>query len=122
MFDKIRNRLIGMKKYPIGAEHYELYEEIGQGVSASVFRAKCLDNDEIVAIKVLDFERGNCDLHASMQLMMYRLIDDLCCLFVYLFPEQCIACLGILPVIMSAGELESERAEMGLVMSACTNH
>ncbi|XP_022039307.1 serine/threonine-protein kinase BLUS1 isoform X1 [Helianthus annuus] len=52
-----------MKKYPIGAEHYELYEEIGQGVSASVYRAKCLDNDETVAIKVLDFERGNCDLN-----------------------------------------------------------
>ncbi|KAI7724977.1 hypothetical protein M8C21_011198, partial [Ambrosia artemisiifolia] len=66
MFDKIRNRLIGMKKYPIGAEHYELYEEIGQGVSASVFRAKCLDNDEIVAIKVLDFERGNCDLAGNI--------------------------------------------------------
>ncbi|KAK1407123.1 hypothetical protein QVD17_38734 [Tagetes erecta] len=52
-----------MKKYPIGAEHYVLYEEIGQGVSASVYRAKCLDNDDIVAIKVLDFERGNCDLN-----------------------------------------------------------
>ncbi|KAJ0539870.1 putative protein kinase STE-STE20-Fray family [Helianthus annuus] len=63
MFDKIKKRLIGLKKYPIGAEHYELYEEIGQGVSASVYRAKCLDNDEIVAIKVLDFERGNCDLN-----------------------------------------------------------
>ncbi|KAJ9567924.1 hypothetical protein OSB04_003890 [Centaurea solstitialis] len=50
------------KKYPIGAEHYVLYEEIGQGVSASVFRAKCITNNEIVAIKVLDFERGNCDL------------------------------------------------------------
>ena len=50
------------KKYPIGAEHYVLYEEIGQGVSASVYRAKCITNNEIVAIKVLDFERGNCDL------------------------------------------------------------
>lgn len=50
------------KKYPIGAEHYELYEEIGQGGNATVFRAKCLDNNETVAIKVLDFEQGNCDL------------------------------------------------------------
>nr|XP_043636549.1 STE20/SPS1-related proline-alanine-rich protein kinase-like [Erigeron canadensis] len=51
------------KKYPVGAEHYELYEEVGQGVSASVFRAKCLPNNEIVAIKVLDFERASSDLN-----------------------------------------------------------
>ncbi|KAJ0794753.1 putative protein kinase STE-STE20-Fray family [Helianthus annuus] len=51
------------KKFPVGAEHYALYEEIGQGVSASVFRAKCLPNNEIVAIKVLDFERGSVDLN-----------------------------------------------------------
>lgn len=50
------------KKYPVGAEHYELYEEIGQGVSASVFRAMCIPNKEIVAVKVLDFERSNNDL------------------------------------------------------------
>ncbi|KAD5507750.1 hypothetical protein E3N88_15453 [Mikania micrantha] len=65
-----------MKKYPIGAEHYVLYEEIGQGVSASVFRAKCLDNDEIVAIKVLDFERGNCDLNnVSREAQTMILVD-----------------------------------------------
>ncbi|KAJ0603588.1 putative protein kinase STE-STE20-Fray family [Helianthus annuus] len=51
------------KKYPVGAEHYVLYEEVGQGVSASVFRAKCIPNNEIVAIKILDFERGNSDLN-----------------------------------------------------------
>ncbi|XP_024972086.1 serine/threonine-protein kinase OSR1-like [Cynara cardunculus var. scolymus] len=51
------------KKYPVGAEHYVLYEEIGQGVSASVFRALCIPSNEIVAIKVLDFERGNSDLN-----------------------------------------------------------
>ncbi|CAH9092131.1 unnamed protein product [Cuscuta epithymum] len=50
------------KKYPIGAEHYELFEEIGQGVSASVHRALCIPLDEIVAVKILDFERDNCDL------------------------------------------------------------
>lgn len=51
------------KKYPIGAEHYQLYEEIGQGVSASVHRALCVSFNEIVAIKILDFERDNCDLN-----------------------------------------------------------
>nr|CAN62326.1 hypothetical protein VITISV_029803 [Vitis vinifera] len=50
------------KKYPIGPEFYTLYEEIGQGVSASVLRALCVPLNEIVAIKILDFERDNCDL------------------------------------------------------------
>ncbi|XP_022891628.1 uncharacterized protein LOC111406433 [Olea europaea var. sylvestris] len=51
------------KKYPIGAEHYTLYEEIGTGASALVHRALCNPLNEIVAIKILDFERGNCDLN-----------------------------------------------------------
>ncbi|KAI6689792.1 hypothetical protein NL676_026620 [Syzygium grande] len=51
------------RKYPIGAEHYTLYEEIGQGVSAAVHRALCVPFDEVVAIKILDFERDNCDLN-----------------------------------------------------------
>ena len=50
------------KKYPIGAEHYTLYEEVGTGVSASVHRALCIPYNEIVAIKILDFERDNVDL------------------------------------------------------------
>ncbi|KAK4269532.1 hypothetical protein QN277_022678 [Acacia crassicarpa] len=51
------------KKYPIGPEHYELYEEIGQGVSATVHRALCKPFNETVAIKILDFERDNADLN-----------------------------------------------------------
>ncbi|KAF5932623.1 hypothetical protein HYC85_028794 [Camellia sinensis] len=51
------------RKYPIGPEHYTLYEEVGQGVSASVHRAICIPLNEIVAIKILDFERDNCDLN-----------------------------------------------------------
>lgn len=50
------------RKYPIHVEDYELYEEIGQGVSALVYRALCKPLDEIVAVKVLDFERTNSDL------------------------------------------------------------
>lgn len=50
------------KKFPIGPQNYTLYEEIGQGVSASVFRALCIPLNEVVAIKILDFERDNCDL------------------------------------------------------------
>ncbi|KAJ8536150.1 hypothetical protein K7X08_034551 [Anisodus acutangulus] len=51
------------KKYPIGSEHYTLYEEVGQGVSASVHRALCNALNEVVAIKILDFERDNSDLN-----------------------------------------------------------
>lgn len=61
-------RLIAMdkKKYPIGAESYILYEEVGTGVSASVHRALCILFSEIVAVKILDFERNNSDLVHSL--------------------------------------------------------
>lgn len=59
------------KRYPIGAEHYELYEEIGKGISASVLRAMCIPHNEIVAIKVLDFERGSIDLVNSLCISLY---------------------------------------------------
>ncbi|XP_058195733.1 serine/threonine-protein kinase BLUS1-like isoform X2 [Rhododendron vialii] len=55
--------MMDKKKYPLGPEHYTLYEEVGQGVSASVHRAVCIPLDEIVAIKILDFERHNADLN-----------------------------------------------------------
>ncbi|GFP93153.1 serine/threonine-protein kinase fray2 [Phtheirospermum japonicum] len=51
------------KKYPIGAEFYTLYEEVGTGASASVHRALCDPLNEVVAIKILDFERNNSDLN-----------------------------------------------------------
>ncbi|KAG9148429.1 hypothetical protein Leryth_016913 [Lithospermum erythrorhizon] len=51
------------KKYQIGADNYVLYEEIGKGGSAAVHRALCIEYDEIVAIKILDFEQENCDLN-----------------------------------------------------------
>ncbi|KAH1240096.1 Serine/threonine-protein kinase fray2 [Glycine max] len=64
------------KKYPIGSEHYLLYEEIGQGVSASVHRALCVPFNEVVAIKILDFERDNCDLNnVSREAQTMFLVD-----------------------------------------------
>ena len=45
------------KVLPTAASEYELLEEIGQGVSAKVWRARCKPLDEIVAIKILDLER-----------------------------------------------------------------
>ncbi|KAI3982589.1 hypothetical protein MKX01_031328 [Papaver californicum] len=50
------------QKYPLGAEHYNLYEEIGRGASATVYRAVCIPSQETVAIKVLDFERDKSEL------------------------------------------------------------
>ena len=50
------------RKYPIRAEDYELGEEVGQGVSACVYKARCIPFGESVAIKVIDFEKHNSDL------------------------------------------------------------
>ncbi|KAG8643834.1 serine/threonine-protein kinase BLUS1 isoform X10 [Manihot esculenta] len=64
------------KKYPIGPEFYILNEEVGQGVSAAVHRALCIPFDEIVAIKILDFERYNCDLNnISREVQIMILIE-----------------------------------------------
>ncbi|KAL8123126.1 uncharacterized protein LOC141717448 isoform X2 [Apium graveolens] len=64
------------KKFPIGPQNYTLYEEIGQGVSASVFRALCIPLNEVVAVKILDFERDNCDLNSvSREAQIMNLVD-----------------------------------------------
>ncbi|CAM0943526.1 unnamed protein product [Alopecurus aequalis] len=64
------------RKYPILAEDYELYEEIGQGVSAIVYRALCRPLNEIVAVKVLDFERTNSDLNNIMREAQTMILID----------------------------------------------
>lgn len=50
------------KKYPLSSSDYKIYEEVGQGVSAIVYRALCIPFNEIVAIKVLDLEKCNSNL------------------------------------------------------------
>lgn len=50
------------KKYPALSSDYKLYEEVGQGVSACVYRALCIPFNEIVAVKVLDLEKCNSNL------------------------------------------------------------
>ncbi|XP_024389683.1 uncharacterized protein [Physcomitrium patens] len=50
------------RSYPVLASEYKLYEEIGQGVSAIVYRAHCVTYNEIVAIKSLDLEKCNSNL------------------------------------------------------------
>ncbi|KAJ6965770.1 serine/threonine-protein kinase BLUS1 isoform X3 [Populus alba x Populus x berolinensis] len=53
---------VSEKRYPVNAKDYKLYEEIGEGVSATVYRALCIPFNQIVAIKVLDLEKCNNDL------------------------------------------------------------
>ncbi|CAN6483701.1 unnamed protein product [Victoria cruziana] len=50
------------KKFPVSSKDYKLYEEVGEGVSATVYRSLCVPLNEIVAIKVLDLEKCNNDL------------------------------------------------------------
>ncbi|KAK8923765.1 CBL-interacting protein kinase 12 [Platanthera zijinensis] len=50
------------KRFPANAKDYQLFEEVGEGVSATVYRALCIPLNEEVAIKVLDLERCNNDL------------------------------------------------------------
>ncbi|KAG0579163.1 hypothetical protein M758_4G077900 [Ceratodon purpureus] len=50
------------RKYPLTAADYKLLEEIGQGVSATVYRAMCLPYKEVVAIKALDLEKCSSSL------------------------------------------------------------
>ncbi|KAF6252296.1 MAP kinase [Scenedesmus sp. NREL 46B-D3] len=42
--------------WPTSADAYELLDECGKGVSAEVYRARCLVNNRIVGIKALNLE------------------------------------------------------------------
>jgi serine/threonine-protein kinase OSR1/STK39 len=50
------------RMYPLTAADYKLMEEIGNGLSATVYRAVCLPFKEVVAVKALDLERCNSNL------------------------------------------------------------
>ncbi|PIA40555.1 hypothetical protein AQUCO_02500337v1 [Aquilegia coerulea] len=49
------------KSFPLNSKDYEVYEEVGEGVSATVFRALCIPLNTVVAVKVLDLEKCNSD-------------------------------------------------------------
>ncbi|KAI4348164.1 hypothetical protein L6164_008920 [Bauhinia variegata] len=53
---------VSEKRFPLNAKDYKLYEEVGEGVSATVYRALCIPLNVTVAIKVLDLEKCNNDL------------------------------------------------------------
>lgn len=50
------------KQYPIKAEAYKILEEVGQGMSAVVYKALCIPLNEVVAIKSLDLEKCSSSL------------------------------------------------------------
>ena len=45
------------KDYPADINSYHIICEIGQGSSATVYKAKCIPLNEMVAIKIIDLER-----------------------------------------------------------------
>lgn len=53
---------LGRREYPVSADEYELLEEAGRGVSATVWKARVKATGEDVAVKLLDLENLNCSL------------------------------------------------------------
>ncbi|KAL8545820.1 hypothetical protein ACS0TY_005806 [Phlomoides rotata] len=64
------------KKFPVSAKDYELYEEIGDGVSATVYRALCIPLNETIAIKVLDLEKCNIGLDGVRREVQTMILID----------------------------------------------
>ncbi|CAN6481116.1 unnamed protein product [Victoria cruziana] len=52
----------GRKSYPASPTDYQLMEEVGDGASATVYRAICIPFNEVVAVKCLDLDRCNSNL------------------------------------------------------------
>jgi len=57
--DKVAPETTDSNKYPTTADGYEVYQEIGAGAFAKVYRAKVKATGEEVAIKVMDLEQFN---------------------------------------------------------------
>ncbi|KAI3858812.1 hypothetical protein MKX03_015749 [Papaver bracteatum] len=64
------------QKHPLGAEHYNLFEEIGSGATATIYRAVCIPTQETVAIKVLDFEKEKSELSNIAQEAQTMILMD----------------------------------------------
>ncbi|GLI68822.1 hypothetical protein VaNZ11_013327 [Volvox africanus] len=54
--------LAGGKDWPTEASAYEILDDCGRGVSATVHRARCMTNAAEVAVKLMNLESMNCDL------------------------------------------------------------
>ncbi|XP_058091616.1 serine/threonine-protein kinase BLUS1 isoform X2 [Magnolia sinica] len=64
------------KRFPVSSKDYKLYEEVGEGVSATVYRALCVPLNEMVAIKVLDLEKCNNDLDGIRREVQTMILID----------------------------------------------
>lgn len=64
------------KDFPVNPKDYKLYEEVGQGVSATVYRALCIPLNQTVAIKVLDLEKCRNDLDAIRREVQTMILLD----------------------------------------------
>ncbi|KAK2661765.1 hypothetical protein Ddye_000339 [Dipteronia dyeriana] len=67
---------ISEKRFPCNAKDYRLYEEVGEGVSATVYRALCIPLNEIVAIKALDLEKCNNDFDGIRREVQTMILID----------------------------------------------
>ncbi|KAM3189389.1 hypothetical protein ACQJBY_067975 [Aegilops geniculata] len=73
--------------FPTDPKEYKLYEEVGEGVSATVYRALCVPLNTFVAIKVLDLEKCSSDLDGirrevqTMSLLDHPNLLRACCSF-----------------------------------------
>ncbi|GFR41410.1 hypothetical protein Agub_g2093 [Astrephomene gubernaculifera] len=69
-------QLAGGNNWPTEASAYQILDDCGRGVSATVHRAKCLTNNETVAVKLMNLESMNCDLdeiiHEAQTMRMYN--------------------------------------------------
>ncbi|GIL99125.1 hypothetical protein Vretimale_4388 [Volvox reticuliferus] len=68
--------LAGGKDWPMEASAYEILDDCGRGVSATVHRARCMTNGAEVAVKLMNLESMNCDLdeiiHEAQTMRMYN--------------------------------------------------
>ncbi|GIL43351.1 hypothetical protein Vafri_1106 [Volvox africanus] len=68
--------LAGGKEWPTEASAYEILDDCGRGVSATVHRARCMTNAAEVAVKLMNLESMNCDLdeiiHEAQTMRMYN--------------------------------------------------
>lgn len=60
------------RRFPTDPKEYKLHEEIGEGVSATVYRALCVPLNIVVAIKVLDLEKCNNDLVSGLHFVVFH--------------------------------------------------
>ncbi|KAL6010962.1 hypothetical protein ACLOJK_001405 [Asimina triloba] len=85
------------KKFPVSSKDYKLFEEVGDGVSATVYRALCVPLNETVAIKVLDLEKCNNDLGQFLRLSNHV---GLLMLITVLFPRRLVNPIAIVTEVL----------------------